>query len=296
MSKHLDKSRAVSITRLAQGGFVLLACGAAATAYLGLPMAQPPTVKDFTVLSTEPVEVPKVAQVIPVDFAGSASRLGRLANAPRPVQSAAPVDSTPTSDEPKTPAGLSDIKYLGFANVGEMRLALLNVNARQRFVREGQVLDSERVQQIGPDFVLLTHEGGERRISLQERSGERITRLRGGPAVPADPQKAGTARINGMQPPRTLGGEGVKGLSSLPEEFHKWPPAYQRRFSRVVNDLAQQANFPDDATLIEKAKASLEADGFKPEDKDAMEKLQAQDKEDAAKDGKYDPNQKKPEK
>lgn len=258
---------------------MLLACGAVATAYIGLPLATPPSDKDFEVHAAPVDTPPPVVQPVPVDFAASASRLQHLANAPRIVAAVpdAPSDATPTKEPPPMP-GLSDVKYLGFANVGTMRMALLNVNAKQRFVREGQVLDAERVKQIDPEYVVLTHDQDERRIELQERTGERVTRLIGGPA--ANPQQPPMSKFNGtIQPPRPMNGPGgIKGLSNLPEEYHKWPPAYQHRFERVVNDLLGQGSFPDEFTLIEKAKGALEAEGFKPGDRESMQKLEEMEK------------------
>lgn len=299
MSKHLDKSRAITITRLAQGGFALLACGAAATAYIGLPMAQPPTEKDFVVAGAAPVRETKEVPPVAVDISGSAARLGQVANAPRvePPASVTPTGPDVKQPEAPAPAGLSEVKYLGFANVGTIRMALLTVDAKQKFVREGQALNAERVKSIDPDSVVLTHENDERRIPLEERSGERVTRLRGGPPMGNSPQPVGVGRVTGaIQPPNAArpGSGGVKGLSKLPEEYQKWPPAYQRRFDRMVNNLLGQGEFPDEFSLIEKTRSALEAEGITPENKEKLQEFEKADAEQAAKDA--GANGKKPEK
>jgi hypothetical protein len=277
MNKHFDKSKAVSVTRLSQVGFVLLACGAAAVAYVGVPLAQPPTEKDFAIADTGSVTPTTPQDSGPrTDMVGSASRLGRVSNAPRIVLVEGSGGEETSAPEIKSEPGLSNVKYLGFASVGSLRLALLNVNSKQRFVREGQLLDAERVKLIEPDAVTLSKDESERRIPLEERTGERITRVRGGTVTAATAQQPGVARINGIQAPKAMGG-GVRGLSHLPDEYMNWPPAYQRRFDRVVNGLLQQGSFSNETELIEKAKAAMETDGFNPNDKEAMMKLEEMD-------------------
>jgi hypothetical protein len=276
MSKHLNKARATTITRLSQVGFVVLACGAAAMAYVGLPLAQPPMDQDFTVKDSEPVQVPSARTAAQVDISGSAARLARVANAPRPLPPPEPVD-TNKEPAPAPAAGPSNIKYLGLARVGAMNMALLAVNAKQRFVREGQIVDSERVVAIKPDHIILSREGTEREVPLEEATGERVTRLRGGGGVPS-PVQAGLASISSAERGRPPGG--VKGLSRPPKEYHSWHPAYQRLFDRRVNDLAQGGGFDDEAALVEKAKSYLEAEGYRPDDKDGLAKLEEMEKMD----------------
>ncbi len=270
MSKHFDKSKAVSITRLSQVGFAVLACAAGAMAFVGLPQTTPPSGKDFVVTGTAPIEAPNGPAQASMDFAGSAARLVRVANAPRvapPPEVAG--EATPEVAPPEP--GLSDVKYLGFANVGTLKMALLVVNGKQRFVREGQSVDTERVKLIEPEAVTLTKGDSERRIPLMERSAERVTRMRPGPAV--DPNSPGQGRITMNPRTQPQGLAGISGLSKLPDEYEKWPPAYQRHFDRSVNRLLQQGPFPDEHSLIEKAKAMIEAEGFDPKNDDSMQKL-----------------------
>lgn len=281
MGKHFDKSKAVSITRLSQVGFVLLACAAGAMAFVGLPMATPPTNKDFAVGSDAPIEPPTVARAAPADFAGSAARLVRVANAPKVTPPPDQVDEATPEVAPPEP-GLSDIKYLGFANVGALKMALLVVNSKQRFVREGQSVDTERVKLIEHDAVTLSKGESERRIPLQERSAERVTRMQPGPAVNPNAPQQGRITMNPRTRPQEIAGIG--GLSKPPEEYAKWPAPYQRRFDRVVNQLLQQGPFPSESDLIEKAKSMIEGDGFRPDDKEGMEKLEEIEKSEAVPD------------
>lgn len=271
MSKHFDKSKALSITRLSQVGFVLLACAAGAMAFVGLPVAAPPTDKDFEVVGSTPIESREAVSQASGDFAGSAARLVRVANAPKVTPSAEAADAGTPEVAPPEP-GLSDVKYLGFANVGTVKMALLVVNSKQRFVREGQSIDTERVKLIEPDAVTLTKGESERRIPLQERSADRVTRMK--PSAPVDPNSPQQGKITMNPRARPQGMVGVKGLSQLPDGYEKWPGPYQRHFDRAVNRLLEQATFPDEHSLIEKAKSMLEGEGFTPDDKDAMEKLE----------------------
>lgn len=271
MSKHFDKSKAVSITRLSQVGFGVLACAAGAMAFVGLPETTPPSDKDFVVEGVAPIETPVGPTQAPLDFAGSAARLVRVANAPRvtppPVAAS---ESTPEVAPPEP--GLSDVKYLGFASVGNAKMALLVVNGKQRFVREGQAVDTERVKLIEPEAVTLVKGESERRIPLMERSAERVTRMKPGPAT--DPNSPGQAKITMNPRTQPQGMVGIRGLSKLPDEYEKWPSAYQRHFDRSVNRLLRQGDFPDEFSLIEKAKGMIEGEGFNPNDNDSMQKLE----------------------
>lgn len=271
MTKHFDKSKAVSITRLSQVGFVVLACAAGAMAFVGLPKTTPPTDKDFEVTEDVAIEAPAGPKQPSMDFAGSAARLIRVANAPKTTPPPEVQDDGTPEVAPPEP-GLSDVKYLGFANVGSLKMALLVVNGKQRFVREGQSVDTERVKRIEPDAVTLNKGESERQVTLQERSAERVTRMK--PAPAGDPNGMQQAKIsaNANLQPRDM--KGVRGLSKMPEEFEKWPGAYQRHFSRAVNRLLEQGEFPDEYSLIEKAKGMIEAEGFNPQDKESISKLE----------------------
>lgn len=275
MTRQFDKAKAVSMTRLSQVGFVVLACAAGAMAFVGLPNTTPPSDKDFAVASGSPIETPAGPKQATMDFAGSASRLLRVANAPKIAPPPEAHDAGTPEVAPPEP-GLSDVKYLGFANVGSLKMALVVVNNKQRFVREGQALDAERVKLIDPDAVTLSKGESERRIPLQERGSERVTRMKPGPA--ADPNAVQQAKVsaNARLQPQTI--KGVRGLSKMPDEFEKWPGAYQRQFSRAVNRLLEQGEFPDEYSLIEKAKAMVKDEGYSPEDKDSMTKLEELEK------------------
>jgi len=271
MTRHFDKAKAVSITRLSQVGFIVLACAAGAMAFVGLPKTIPPTDKDFVVSGDTPIEAPSGPKQAPMDFAGSAARLVRVANAPKTTPPPEVSDTGTPEVAPPEP-GLSDVKYLGFANVGSVKMALLVVNNKQRFVREGQAVDTERVKHIEPDAVTLNKGESERRVPLQERSAERVTRMKPGPAGDPNAMQQAKLSTNARIQPQPM--KGIRGLSKMPDEFEKWPGAYQRHFSRAVNRLLEQGEFPDEYSLIEKAKAMAEADGFNPDDKDSMAKLE----------------------
>lgn len=275
MTRHFDKAKAVSITRLSQVGFVVLACAAGAMAFVGLPKTIPPTDKDFVVSGDTPIETSSGPKQATADIGGSAARLVRVANAPKVIPPPESTDASTPEVAPPEP-GLSDVKYLGFANVGNVKLALIVVNSKQRFVREGQAVDTERVRHIDADAVTLFKGESERRIMLQERSADRVTRMKPGPAVDANGFQQAKLSTNLRSQPQPMAG--VRGLSKMPEEFEKWPGAYQRHFSRAVNRLLEQGEFPDEGSLIEKAKSMLQDEGFNPNDKDSMQKLEELEK------------------
>lgn len=274
MTKPIDATRAMSITRLAQVGVGVLACGAAAMAYVGLPQARPPVETDYEVTGEKPVESGGLPAQAILDLKGSSSRLTQVGNAPKATPPPPPDIIDTSKGEAKPPVGPNDIKYLGLANVGVSRMALLVVHGKQRFVREGQMVDTERVAAIDPDFVTLAVDDTQRQVPLQQRGSERVTRLRPTPGGTGEVGKApAMAAITGFTPPRAIGG-GVNGLSKLPDEYQKWPPAYQRRFNRAVNELLQQGPFPDEFSLIEKAKGYIESEGLRPDDEKAMKDLE----------------------
>ncbi len=269
----IDRSKARGLTRGAQIGFGVLLAGAAAVAYVGLPAVRQPTEKELTppappALTTEVRQAHGEAEP-----GGVSARLLKVSNhpqAPSATSSSAPDEKVETSPPPAGPR--SDPKYLGMANVGSMRLALLSADGKQRFAKVGTRLGGDEVVGVEGDAITLRGEGGERRIALESRTGESVTRLRASPATPGPASVVPGAQAGAVPPhPQVIMAKNEGGIE-LPKGSEAWTPEYRRMFLEETARLRAQGDFPNPEAAFEKTRAILESQGVLPENAEKLMK------------------------
>jgi hypothetical protein len=152
----LDRPQTGMYTKVMQGVFAVT--GAAAVTVAGLGVSRQTSDAPVELVADELPSLPKDTSVAmaPLDYAGSATRLGTASNAPRPT----PPPPPPTTDkvEPVAPPPApveAQLKYLGPVSLGEARLALMNVGGKQRFIGLNEMLEHERVAEIASEKVRL---------------------------------------------------------------------------------------------------------------------------------------------
>ncbi len=268
----IDRSKARGLTRGAQAGFAVLLLGAGAVAYVGLPAVRQPTQEELAPPAPPSLATGDLRARSETDPAGVSARLFKVANRPqRPSAGAAPEikpDSTPAPA-----AARNDPKYLGMANVGSVRLALLSTDGRQRFAKVGTRINGDEVVGVEGDAITLRGEGGERRIALEARSGESVTRLRPTASTPG----AGAAQTPGLQAtsaaphPQAVMAKFEGGIE-LPKGSESWNPDYRRLFLEESARLRSQGEFPNPESAHEKVRAILESQGVLPDNAEKLVK------------------------
>lgn len=267
----LGRNRATTFTRAAQVGFVVVLVAAAAVAAVGLPKPPRASAKDFTPTTpggtgAAPAGTRPAAQA--ADASGSATRLGHISNAPRrpeqaPVASAKPADST------ATPAVNTDeLRYLGVANVGPLKFALVSKSARQRFLALGASLGGETLKAIDPSHIILQGSSGERRVDLAAKSADVLTRV----ARTATPASAPGAKPGGQDGSRVAnappafnpslaaspGGDPKAAMMGGKEGRGGQADPYTQRLQEMRDKLRRSGDFKDEGSLDEKAKTLVE--------------------------------------
>jgi len=181
---------AVRNTRIAQGVTAALVLLGGTLAVIGMPGQRTPTSPPKSVELPEvvlPADPGKgVRTLTPVDYSAVSSRLGLVKNAPK-IEAAAPTPGDGGTPPPPPPPPPPSLRYLGMANMGSLRLALVHDGVKQRFVAVGAKLgDGTTVKAIEADRLIVQGLDGEHVIELAARSGETFTkaspsRMQGGP-------------------------------------------------------------------------------------------------------------------
>ena len=180
-----SKSRATRLTRGWQAASMVVVGGIATVGILG-PKREP--------MKEPKAELPVVAGVLPGhsttgvplgDASGAAARFLRVKNAPIPP---APVDTTPITTAPSdgepTPSA-TPVRYLGLAQMGAIRMALVLDQSKQRFIAEGAKIGEQTLSRVEPEAIVLkASDGTETRVDRTERSGEATSRARPRPISP----------------------------------------------------------------------------------------------------------------
>ncbi len=168
----LDRTAATRWTRVAQVGAVGALALSAAAVVVSLPGGKPEHPPEVSII---PVSAPPTGVAVPEatakpDGTAAGTRLGRISNKPTP---AAPPEVAPPPPGPVTPPP-ADITYHGIVTIGTRSMALLKHNGTQRFVKLGDKVGEEPVEEIKPEHVRL---GPAHLIPLADRSGSAVSRL-----------------------------------------------------------------------------------------------------------------------
>jgi hypothetical protein len=163
----LRLSQAAAVTGLAGAGLAAVLVG----------RAQPPVPPEVVELPAfTPLDDGQQGQQQERTTPGTASRLGFIANKPKPP-TAQPVAVVPQPVAPPPPPPPS-VTYHGMVSAGSAPLALLRDGGRQVFVRVGDIVQGKKVGAIEAGLVRLvaTVDGGEAQdIPLAERTGASVT-------------------------------------------------------------------------------------------------------------------------
>ncbi|MEM9372159.1 MAG: hypothetical protein AAGA55_00820 [Planctomycetota bacterium] len=204
MIRELSRSSASRLTLATQAVSAVLLLGTGAVFMIGLPDRERPA-------ATTPVaNIPPQNESEPdagasdgssvgerVDMGGLAARLSMLDNAP--VLPAVETRTDPDTDDEGGDDGGDDgvppqpfasrVRYLGLIRVGDASMAFVNIDGTQRVVREGSVvqpmqqrpeLGALNIRTITATSITVSHEDGEAKIELSERSGPAVTLVAGG--------------------------------------------------------------------------------------------------------------------
>lgn len=169
----LDRTAATRWTRIAQVGAVAAVALSAAAVVVSLPGQKPQLPPEVVVIpaAVQPTGAPVSDQASKPDGASAGRRMTLIANNPTPAKVIE--DDTPPPPPPPPPA--ADITYHGIVTMGSKAMGLIKHNAKQRFVKVGDKVGDEKVEEIKPEHVRL---GESHIISLAERAGDSTARLR----------------------------------------------------------------------------------------------------------------------
>lgn len=257
----IDRTRAVSLTRLSQVAGVLLVAGAGvAAATLGPGKgSEPPEV--LAVPELPPIAGP----VTPVSFAGQpinasvlSGRFGMIGNAPQlpeppPV---VPTDEAPVAGAETPPEPGIEILYFGPAAMGGARFALVSEDAVQRIVGIGDGLGEGAVKSISPTQLIIDENGTERIIDRSPKGTDVVTKASG--TKGASGNKPAAIRANAAARRRA---PAIPPGASAPNKVDPAMAAAER-YRMVVDKIRASGQFGSDQATIEKAARQLmEAEG-----------------------------------
>jgi hypothetical protein len=177
----LDRTAATRLTRIAQVGAVGAVALSAAAVVVTLPGQKVEHPPEAVVIPAPEVKDTPAATVVvaKADGRSTGTRMARIANKPAP---AVVIPPDPPPVDPAPPPVVVDITYHGIVTIGDRALALLKHNAKQRFVKIGDKVGEEAVEEIRVEHVRL---GAAHIIPLAERAGGATSRLQNAPGMPA---------------------------------------------------------------------------------------------------------------
>lgn len=230
------------MTMLAQAGLGVGALALGGVVFAGYK-TQPPADAASEIKAPE-VKLPEGADptaskpAVRLDSVGTASRFGRVANSPKPVPVAPPVEQ-----QVQQPVAQETLSYHGIANIGNKPLGLVRVNGKQKFVSLGAVVSGdERALEIDPVFIRVGATDPGRRIELAQRAGGSVTLGTVSSQTPSvDPNEMMRRRqMEMMRAERTPGALGVspmRAAKDVPEYIQDADINLFRKVrSRVLND------------------------------------------------------------
>jgi hypothetical protein len=124
---------------------------------------------------------------------------------------------------------------------------------------------------VESDAITLRGEGGERRIALEARTGESVTRLRASAAPGPTPVAPGAQAGVAPPHPQVIMAKNEGGIE-LPKGSEAWTPEYRRMFLEESARVRAQGEFPNPESAHEKVRAILESQGVLPENAEKLMK------------------------
>jgi hypothetical protein len=191
----LSRSGAKACAWAGRGG-VLAAGAATAMLLLGGTPAGDTIATDEPPVVTSKTETPTTQPDTPSKF-GDFDLLGDQLIA---WDGPAPDTASPDITNPVQPtASANGLAYLGIIKMGERQRALMFLDGRQRFMREGQSVGQFTLVSIAQDHVMLREGRAERRVDRQVASSDRLGYLgsSGAPVRLSTPNNFGESTIVG---------------------------------------------------------------------------------------------------
>lgn len=262
----MDRASASKMTMLAQAGLGVGALALGGVVFAGY-RTQPPADAASEIKAPE-VKLPEetgpagAKTATRLDSAGTASRFARVANSPKPVPVAPPVEQPQ-----QQPVVQESLTYHGIASIGSRALGLVRVNGRQKFVSLGGVVSGdEKALEIDAAFIRVGASEPGRRIELAARAGGSVTLGTVSSTSSMDPSELMRQRqMEMMQASRMNGAMGVgpmRAIKDVPEYINDADVnLFRKARTRVLNDpqYAGQGD-PNDiaAKLMEEERQMLE--------------------------------------
>ena len=210
MSTIITRTKAKQLTLLYQVTAAGCVLGVIAIGILGLP--EPAAWAQINSVSQPPAQPPQ--QGDPLDTTGTSNaaletqqsridpgsigaRLAMLDNAPLVTVVVDPVPTTgPEDPVPEELGSLAKrVRYTGFINDSEQKLAFIRIDGTQRIVAEGSIaragslgLDDLTIKAVRPKYILVSDGQIEDQIPLAAKNGASITLSSGGDVV-APPER-----------------------------------------------------------------------------------------------------------
>lgn len=244
-----DRQSTASRTKMAQAGAVVAIMAGGALAIFGLPGFKTDALPEL-----EPV--PPVKATETTDDSGNksdlalgavADRLALVSNRPiKPVVATPPPTEQTPVEVPPAPTDVQEVRYLGSADMGALKLALLFKNEAQHWVALGGQLGDDKVKQISATQITLQNSSGERTIDIAPRATELFTRASTGAAAgnPFNPT-GNRARPTTNRPPtpNQLGLRGQRGGGRATPAPVPASLSMGGNYQHIFNDPAKTARF-----------------------------------------------------
>lgn len=234
MTQPLTRSQAMMTTQITRAAALVLGIGAVAMGMTGLSdrslpapgstlPGTPPGMPGATGASTN-AQNGRVTQVsfAPVDAVGLSARLAMLDNAPKIPDAKGVVVNTGDQqvavqvEESEPASGIRDrVRFLGVIRMGDHDAAFVNIDGRQRIVREGTRIGPPadrpqfpelQVERITGDALVVRDGQRRERLDMSSRSGPAVTMADGGVVnrVEATPADARVRGESGDMPQREI--------------------------------------------------------------------------------------------
>lgn len=198
---HLNRSRAVRLTRVAQGGAVLVAGTAIGLLAIRFDPPAPAPVAAWPE-PPRPVDEPGEASSLPPPDAfylgGLFNEIGRITP---PAEPEAPVvaASDPAPVTPTEPSAVRDgsVRFIGAMLAGSSSFAVLTTPEGQRIVRQGERVPGmeARVVAITRDELTIETDAGRQTLERELSSGAVVSTITASaPTAAGDPARGGTNR------------------------------------------------------------------------------------------------------
>jgi hypothetical protein len=239
MTTHEARKKAVALTRLAQGGGIVLLLSAGAIAGVGLPLGQ-----DQTPLTIELPPVPEPAEgtepesARAADALGISRRLAAVANAPKQDQ---PTDTGEPVEHAAHPKPEEPVKFLGALRMPAGAMAIVEVAGKQQLARANSTLADFTIVEIEEDHIILEDDkGNSRRVEKAKPTGSLVTVAKGGRPTGAPRPNV---RIKGASPAE-LSGDEVSPPTDEDEELSEEERAMKDAKEKEHLDRLRNANPP----------------------------------------------------